>query len=68
MLTERENALRAILGTDTPEWVPVSTECFDTVFINATALNEQPDIGQNGYDWFGCHWTYDAASHGHAQR
>lgn len=67
MLTERENALRAILGTDTPEWVPVSTECFDTVFINATALNEQPDIGQNGYDWFGCHWTYDAASHGHAQ-
>lgn len=62
-LTERENALRAILRTGEPEWVPVLDDCVEIIFPSAMA--EYPPFFQSGEDWFGVHWKWDDASFAH---
>ena len=54
-LTEKENALRAILRDGEPEWVPVLEDCMDIII--ASPMQEYAPFGQSGKDWFGCEWT-----------
>ena len=62
-LTEKENALRAILRDKEPEWVPVLADCMDIVI--ASPMQEYAPFGQSGKDWFGCEWEWDEASFSH---
>ncbi len=64
MLTERENALRAILRTGEPEWVPIGNKCFK--WLVPSAILERPKM-QDGEDWFGCRWMYDPETNGYAE-
>ncbi len=64
MLTERENALRAIRRDGTPEWVPIAAKCFH--FLIPSAILERPKK-QDGLDWFGSYWKYDAETDGYAE-
>lgn len=66
MLTERENALRVITRSGDPEWIPISDECFYTIIPDA--MKERPNMGEDGLDWFGCNWYWDAQSFGFAQK
>ena len=64
MITERENALRVLKHTGTPEWVPGSFDCAVTVF--PSGLQEKAPMFQSGNDGFGCPWVWDAQCFGHA--
>lgn len=64
MLTERENALRTILGTGEPEWVPVDAKCFDLII--PSVILERPKE-EHGLDWFGCEWKFFPETFGYAQ-
>ena len=65
-ITERENLERVIFRTGEPEWVPVAPDCFSFVPIDGI-LAERPVLGQDGNDWFGCRWLYDAPTNGRVQ-
>lgn len=65
-LTERENLRRVIFRDANPEWVPVSVDCIQTIDIDGI-LAERPVMGADGYDWFGCHWLFDAPTMGRVQ-
>lgn len=62
-LTEKENALRAILRDGEPEWVPVLEDCMDIII--ASPMQEYAPFGQSGKDWFGCEWEWDEMSCSH---
>ncbi|MCI8993337.1 MAG: hypothetical protein HFG80_11565 [Eubacterium sp.] len=62
-LTEKENALRAILRTDDPEWVPILDDCIDVVIPGP--MMEYAPFGTSGKDWFGCDWLWDEFSFSH---
>ena len=65
MLTERENALRVYNRTESPEWIPVCADCY--AFIMPTSIRERPvPRGEDGADWFGCNWIWDADCLGYA--
>ena len=64
VLTQKENALRAILRTGEPEWVPIVDDCMEILF--PSPLQEYSPFGQGGKDWFGCLWEWDDASFSHA--
>ena len=66
MLTERENALRTLTRSGEPEWIPVTQECFYNIIPDA--MKERPNFGENGLDWFGCNWHFDASTFGFAQK
>lgn len=65
--TERENALKMLLRTGEPEWVPFLPEYTPGRAIIPTAVRERPKWGNDGYDWYGCYWTYDEPTHGFVQ-
>ncbi len=65
-MTERENALHIINHTGKQQWVPHFLTCCDMV-LPTDVIAERPVFGTSGYDWFGCHWTFDAATNGFVQ-
>lgn len=65
-ITERENVLRMINRTGDPEWVPLSWD-YAARFSVPSTVRERPPWGQNGVDWYGCHWVYDKATNGYMQ-
>ena len=56
----RENHL-LWLNHKTPVWLP--DQLSEGYAIRIPAVLEQPE-GQDGYDWFGCHWTWDSSVFG----
>jgi uroporphyrinogen-III decarboxylase len=63
-LTQKENALRAILRTGIPEWVPIVDDCMEILF--PSPLMEYAPFGQSGKDWFGCEWEWNEQTFSHA--
>lgn len=63
-LTEKENALRAILRNKEPQWVPNAADSMQIVF--SSAMQEQGPFGSDGKDWFGCEWIWDDKCNAHA--
>jgi hypothetical protein len=63
-LTERENALRVITRSGDPEWIPLTGDCFR--LLAPSCVRERPVAGENGDDWFGCSWVWDAECFGFA--
>lgn len=63
-ITERENALRVLTRSGDPQWVPIVNDCMHMIF--SSEVHERPAQGQDGTDWFGCHWVWDAATFGFA--
>lgn len=63
-ITERENALRAYRRTMDCKWVPLGEDCYSVVIPSCS--REQAAFGQDGTDWFGCSWCWDASCFGHA--
>lgn len=62
-ITEKENALRAILRTGEPEWIPILADAVDVVI--PSPMMEYAPFGQSGTDWFGCYWQWDDLSFSH---
>jgi len=56
-LTEKENVLRVLQKTGTPEWVPINNDCF--CVVSPSVDRDRPLPGCNGKDWFGVSWVWD---------
>ncbi|MCL1828794.1 MAG: hypothetical protein FWG32_04775 [Oscillospiraceae bacterium] len=66
-MTEKENALRMILKTGDPEWVPCSHRCFSRLIPTEVIRERPPKREGSGYDWFGCYWFFDEETNGFFQ-
>ena len=62
-ISEYENAMRILNHTGDAEWVPVSSDVFQTVI--PSALRERP-VGDETQDWFGCSWVWEPRNLGWA--
>ena len=65
-MRERENVLHVLNHTGKCEWVPMELVCFDFDYCDQL-IKERPQrgtTGASGYDWFGCHWTFDPQLNG----
>ena len=65
-MTERENLLHVLKKTGKAQWAPIMSDCALT-FVPSPIGDRPTPNGVNGYDWFGCHWTYDDQLQGYAQ-
>lgn len=63
-LTEKENALHAILRTGESQWIPNVADAMHIVI--SSEMREQGPFGNNGKDWFGCEWIWDENCKAHA--
>lgn len=63
-MTQRENAERVLKNKGKPQWVPLTADCFTTIF--PSGLTEKAPMFQSGLDGFGCPWVWDAQCFGHA--
>ncbi|MCL2391745.1 MAG: hypothetical protein FWC66_03935 [Oscillospiraceae bacterium] len=65
-MTERENLLHVLKRTGEAKWAPIMADCM--LGIVPTPIKDRPTPnGVDGYDWFGCHWTFDHDIQGYAQ-
>ncbi len=64
-MTERENLLHVLKKTGHAKWAPIQSDC--TLTLIPSPVGDRPEPGIDGYDWFGCHWTYDKIIQGFAQ-
>ena len=61
-LSEKENALLMLKHSPDVQYVPIDP--IDIVFMSP--VREKAPMFQDGSDWFGCPWHWDAMTFGHA--
>lgn len=63
-MTEKENLQLLFTPGAMPKWVPHMFRCYNFI-VPTDSVADRPPFGvQEGTDWFGCHWVWDAPTDG----